>query len=417
MIKKIIISACLFMTLVSFSQEGTSSPYSFYGIGDVKFSGTLENRSMGGISIAQDTTHINLQNPAGYANLKWTVFTIGGGSNYTKLKSASEEAKAQKTTLDYLALGLPLGKNFGGAFGLIPYSSVGYRIANENPDSAQISKRFNGSGGLNRVFLGFGYKIMPNLNIGVNGYYNFGKIQSNSLEYIYDYAIGSRELNSTNLSGLNVNVGMMYKVKISKELSVFSSLYYSPESTLKGENTRNTGTITYNSVFDFTVIDASDDVISPVELKLPQKLTFGAGVGDSKKWLLGGEVSIQGAGNLNNNFNTIDKVTYEKSEKYSIGGYFTPNSNPFSSYVKKITYRAGLRYEKTGLVINSTSINDTALTFGMGLPITGSLSNFNVGLEYGKKGTTSHDLVQENYFTVNLSFTLNDKWFVKRKFY
>lgn len=418
MIKKIIISACLFMTLVSFSQEGTSSPYSFYGIGDVKFSGTLENRSMGGISIAQDSTHINLQNPAGYANLKWTVFTIGGGSNFTKLKSGSETAKAQKTTLDYLALGLPLGKNFGGAFGLIPYSSVGYRISNENPDTAQISKRFNGWGGLNRVFLGFGYKIVPNLNIGVNAYYNFGKIQSNSLEYIYDYGIGSRELNATNLSGLNVTIGMMYKTKINKELSVFSSLYYSPESTLKGENTRNTATVNYNSVFDLSVIDASDDLISPVDLKLPQKLTLGAGIGDSKKWLLGGEVSIQAAGQLMNNFgSSVNTVSYEKSEKYSVGGFYTPNSNPFSSYARRITYRAGLRYEKTGLIINSTSINDAALTFGMGLPISGSLSNLNLGLEYGKKGTSSNGLVQENYFNLNLSFTLNDKWFVKRKFY
>jgi hypothetical protein len=417
MIKKIIISACLFMTLVSFSQEGTSSPYSFYGIGDIKFSGTLENRSMGGISIAQDSTHINLQNPAGFANLKWTVFTIGGGSNYTKLKSGAEAAKAQKTTLDYLALGIPLGKNFGGAFGLIPYSSVGYRIANENPDSAQISKRFNGWGGLNRVFLGFGYKILPNLNLGVNGYYNFGKIQGNSLEYIYDYGIGSRELNVTNLSGLNVNIGMMYKAKITKELSVFSSLYYTPESTLKTENTRSIATVSYNSAFDLIVIDASDDVTSSGELKLPQKWTFGAGVGDSKKWLLGGEVSIQGASQLANNFSTIKTVSYEKSEKYSIGGYFTPNSNPFSSYAKRITYRAGLRYEKTGLIVNSTSINDAALTFGMGLPITSSLSNLNLGLEYGKKGTSSNGLVQENYFNLNLSFTLNDKWFVKRKFF
>lgn len=417
MIKKIIISACLFMTLVSFSQEGTSSPYSFYGIGDIKFSGTLENRSMGGISIAQDSTHINLQNPAGFANLKWTVFTIGGGSNYTKLKSGAESAKAQKTTLDYLALGIPLGKNFGGAFGLIPYSSVGYRIANENPDSAQISKRFNGWGGLNRVFLGFGYKILPNLNLGVNGYYNFGKIQGNSLEYIYDYGIGSRELNVTNLSGLNVAIGMMYKAKITKELSVFSSLYYTPESTLKTENTRSIATVSYNSAFDLQVIDPSDDVISSGELKLPQKLTFGAGVGDSKKWLLGGEVSIQGASQLANNYSTINTVSYEKSEKYSIGGYFTPNSNPFSSYAKRITYRAGLRYEKTGLIVNSNSINDAALTFGMGLPITGSLSNLNLGLEYGKKGTSSNGLVQENYFNLNLSFTLNDKWFVKRKFF
>ncbi|MBP6588150.1 MAG: hypothetical protein KA208_09045, partial [Flavobacterium sp.] len=146
-------------------------------------------------------------------------------------------------------------------------------------------------------------------------------------------------------------------------------------------------------------------------------LAFGAGIGDSKKWLLGGEITVQGSGNLANNYGTIDNVSYENSERYSIGGYYTPNSNPFSSYFKKITYRGGLRYEKTGLVVNSTSINDTALTFGMGLPITGSLSNLNLGLEYGKKGTTSHNLVQENYFVVSLGFSLNDKWFVKSKFY
>ena len=57
---------------------------------------------MGGISMAQDSTHINLQNPASYANLKWSAFTIGGGSSYSKQKSGDESAKAQKTTLDYL---------------------------------------------------------------------------------------------------------------------------------------------------------------------------------------------------------------------------------------------------------------------------------------------------------------------------
>ena len=405
------------MTLVSFSQEGTSSPYSFYGIGDIKFSGTLENRSMGGISMAQDTTHINLQNPAGYANLRWTTFTIGGGSNYSKQKSGDESAKAQKTTLDYLALGIPLSKKFGGAFGLIPYSSVGYRIANENPDPTQISKRFNGWGGLNRVFMGFGYNVVKNLNLGVNAYYNFGKIQSNSLEYIPEIATGSRELNVANLSGVNFNIGMMYKAKFNDKLSLFSSLYYTPASTLKAENTRSIATVAYNSVFDLQVVDVSGQQTSEVDLELPQKWTFGAGLGDSKKWLLGGEVSFQDVGKLANDYNTIDEVSYEKYERYSIGGYYTPNSNPFSSYLKKITYRAGLRYEKTGLVVNSVSINDTALTFGMGLPITGALSNLNLGLEYGKKGTTSHNLVQENYFILSVSFSLNDKWFVKSKFY
>jgi hypothetical protein len=43
MIKKLIIAACLLLSVVSFAQQGTASPYSYY-IGDVK--GTAEIRSM-----------------------------------------------------------------------------------------------------------------------------------------------------------------------------------------------------------------------------------------------------------------------------------------------------------------------------------------------------------------------------------
>ena len=56
------------------------------------------------------------------------------------------------------------------------------------------------------------------------------------------------------------------------------------------------------------------------------------------------------------------------------------------------------------------------MTLGLGLPITGSLSNLNLGLEFGKKGTTSNNLVQENYLILNIGFSLNDKWFVKSKY-
>jgi long-subunit fatty acid transport protein len=66
----------LLLSLVSFAQEGTSSPYSYYGIGDVRFK-TVENRSMAGIAVEQDSIHINLQNPASFANLKFTTFALG----------------------------------------------------------------------------------------------------------------------------------------------------------------------------------------------------------------------------------------------------------------------------------------------------------------------------------------------------
>lgn len=415
MIKKIIIVACLFLSFVSFSQQGTASPYSFYGIGEVKFSGTLENRSMAGLSIAQDSTHLNMQNPASYANLKWTVFTIGGSNSRSTQKSKTESANVQKTTLDYIALGIPMGK-FGAAIGLMPLSSVGYTISNIAADNTQSNKRFNGAGGLNKVFLGTGYKINKNLSVGANANYIFGNIQTNSLEYYTNVIVASNESNASSLSGLNFNIGTMYNTKINKDLSFFGSLYYTPESSLLSDNTRSISTVNYNLNFDTSIVDKMPDLQSRVDLKLPQKWSFGAGVGDSKKWLIGAEVSLQDAGKFANDYNSVSNVEYSKNQKFSLGGFYRPNNSPYVGYAKRITYRGGLKYEKTGLIINSTSVNDVGMTLGMTLPIPGSLSNFNLGIELGKKGTTASNLVQENYFNFNISFSLNDKWFVKSKY-
>ncbi|WP_310377464.1 hypothetical protein [Flavobacterium sp.] len=416
MIKKIIVSTCLLLTLVSFAQDGTASPYSFYGIGDVRFKGTVESRSMAGIAIEPDSIHINLQNPAGFSNLKLTTFTIGGTYKTTKLKTNSQNASARRTTLDYLAIGLPLGK-LGFGFGLIPFTSVGYKIQVVATDVTQNSKRFNGTGGLNKAFLGFGYQLAKNLSVGIDAQYNFGKIETNNLEFRPFVPIGSRELNTAELSGINFDLGLMYQSKINKKTTFYSSLTYSPESTLVSQNTRNISTVSYNSSFDIQVVDELENQQNSTNLKLPSKLSIGAGFGENKKWLLGAEITLQDKGGLANNYNAIANATYEKATKFSLGGYYLPNYNSFTSYAKRIVYRGGLRYEKTGLIINSESINDIGLTLGVGLPLTGSFSNVNIGFELGKKGTTAANLVQENYANLSFSFSLNDKWFVKRKFY
>jgi hypothetical protein len=85
----------LFAFVVSFfAQEGTSSPYSYYGIG-IRFKGTVENRSMAGVAVEQDSIHINLQNPASFANLKMTTFALEE-HNTTTLKSDTKSEKAQE---------------------------------------------------------------------------------------------------------------------------------------------------------------------------------------------------------------------------------------------------------------------------------------------------------------------------------
>lgn len=420
MIKKIVVSLCLLISLSALAQEGTSSPYSFYGIGDIKFKGTVDTRSMGGVSVFPDSIHLNLQNPAQLASLRLTTFATGGTYANTKSKTESQEEKARRTALDYLAIGIPVGK-LGIGFGLIPYSSVGYKIQTLSDDETPIYSRYSGIGGVNKVFVGAGYQLTKKINIGADIQYNFGTIETTNLSYQSDIQYGSREINTSEIQGFNVNFGATYQTKINSKFSFFSSLTYTPESEMRLGNLRTIDIIQFSTTGTVNVIERLEvEDVDDTTIKVPSKLAIGSGFGQPKKWLIGGEVTFLNNSVITNRFTDIDGSTFENATRYSLGGYFIPNYNSYSSYFKRITYRAGLRYENTGLVIvrpgyEDKSITDTAVNIGFGLPLGGTFSKINIGFELGKRGTTYNNLVEENYFNLSVGLSLSDKWFVKRK--
>ena len=422
MIKKIIVSICLLFSLAIFAQESTSSPYSIYGIGDIKFKGSVENRSMGSISVLPDSIHINIQNPAQLACLKLTGLALGGTYANTKSKTETQEAKARRTSLDYMAIAFPVGK-VGIGFGLIPYSSVGYKIGrtayvtnNNNDTIRSIISRYNGIGGVNKVFLGFGYRLTKNINIGGDLQYNFGTIETNNLQYQTDLQYGSRENNVSDLRGVNFDLGITYQTKVNSKYSFFSSLAYTPEAVLTSGNSRNIEIVQLLSTSAVIVIERQNISVADTKIKLPSKLSFGSGFGQVKKWLVGGEISFIQNSVMSNRFTDINGATFENSVRYSLGGFFIPNYNSYSSYYKRMVYRGGLRYENTGLVIQDKSITDFAANIGLGMPLGGTFTNINIGLEIGRRGTKYYNLVEENYINLSVGLSLSDKWFVKRKF-
>ncbi|WP_320815861.1 hypothetical protein [Flavobacterium sp.] len=421
MTKKIIVIIGLLTSFIGFTQENTSSPYSFYGLGDIKFRGTEDARAMGGLSFAGDSISLNLLNPASYSSLKLTSFGVGSTSNFNKISNSEASEKAKRTTLDYIAIGVPVGK-FGAAFGLMPYSAVGYKIENTYTDlnSLERNERFTGIGNINRVFIGTGYEFNKNFSIGADIQYNFGTIENEAVEFVSDaifednIQLGSRERNTSNISGLSANLGLLYNKKLNEKINLYSSLTYSPESKLNSTNTRNIATATYNPITGTEFVNDSRDIeVANTKLVIPSKLSLGAGIGETNKWLIGTEVTFQSSSNQNNRFDDVTAASFENSQKYTVGGYYIPKYDSFSNYLNKIVYRAGFRYEKTGLVINNQSINDYGMNFGVGLPVT--YSKINIGVEFGKRGTTTNGLIEENYFNLSIGLSLSDKWFRKRK--
>ncbi|MCW1148080.1 outer membrane protein transport protein [Flavobacterium lacisediminis] len=419
MIKKLIVFASILFSIVSWSQENTSSPYSYYGLGEIRFKGTEDVRAMGGLGIVSDSIHLNLLNPASYSKIKFSTFAVGATSSFSTLEANETSEKTQRTSLNYIAVAIPI-KKFGFTFGLMPYSSVGYKIENNvtnTIDNTERNKRNTGNGNINSFFLGSAYSINKKFSVGLDVSYNFGEIETEYVESIYSPIIlqlRSREKNLSNITGLSLRTGLFYNTKLNEKHNIFTSFTFSPEAKLTSKNERNIATIIYNVNGTELISTPSQDIpVDDQTLIIPTKFSFGAGMGRNNKWLLGTEITFTENSKMKNRFGEIAGVNYENSTRIAFGGYYIPKYDSFSNYFSRVTYRAGFRYENSGLVLRNESINDYGMTFGLGLPV--GLSKINLGFEFGKKGTTAQGLVQENYFNLNIGLSLNDLWFRKRE--
>ena len=426
--------ALLFACFTVKSQNNTSSPYSFYGIGSLDFKGTSENRAMGGMGVYNDSIHMNFRNPASYTgkNLfsfnnegRLVKFTVGLGHSETDLRTSENSSETTNTSFEYLGLNIPMGK-FGLGFGLIPYSSVGYKLQSSNTDN-QLRYKYYGNGGLNKAFLGIGYQLSANIAIGLDAKYNFGNIQNSAIEYLYDdeslpLDYQSRQQNRSDLSGVNFNFGLIYYAKIYENLELHASLSYSPNYDLSSKNSRKYASVVINpnTQIDFPIneiiIDLESLGLDKTELSMPSISRFGIGIGKPRKWFFGGEYTFITSSVFSNELINIENSKFEDSSKISFGGFYIPDYASFDKFFNRLVYRAGLYSEKTGLVINNESINEFGISFGLGIPAGGLFSNMNTSLEFGKRGTTNQNLVEENFINFQLSLSLNDRWFIKRKY-
>jgi len=423
MIKKIIVVLTLLISIVGFAQKNNTSAYSFFGIGDKNSSSTVEQLSMGGIGTSlSDVYHLNLSNPAAYASLRFTVYSLGLENKNTWAKDSNDKQSAAATYLSYLAMGIPLGQKGGLAFGLLPNTTVGYSLlSNQYDTNGEIieASAYSGDGGTNKVFLGFGYNLFKGFDIGLQGSYVFGKIENSIINQQKDVALATKYETISNVDGFSLNAGFQYKTKLSEKINLNVGANFDFENEIEADGNEYLYSVSLGS------FESPRDTILNQEskgfLKEPLKTTLGVGLGSDNKWFVGADYSFQEALNVQGGvFNNYSKIKYDAYSKIALGGFYTPKYNSITSYWERVTYRAGVKFEKTGLMVDAsgngndfTAIDDFGISFGVGLPVGQQLSNLNLGFEFGKRGKSTNGLVQENYINFRLSLSLNDKWFKK----
>jgi len=428
MIKRIIFFITVFASLQAFSQRSSSSPYSFFGVGEEFGTRTVEQITMGSIGAAYSSSYqLNFINPASLSDLRYATYAFGILNNDLRLKDADTNQSSNSTSLSYFSVGIPIGKGIGLVAGMQPTSAVGYSLINtiEDTDGELLDlTQFTGTGAVNRIYGGFGARLFEGFSIGAEVDFLFGNVLNNVLNVRQNVVLATKNVEDTDIRGGSIKVGAQYRKVIKDDLYVNAGAAFKLSNALKVTGEENL----YSLSIGLSGIEVPRDTIFSTrlsgEFNRPLETTLGVGIGRDNKWFASVDYSFRDAydatGYLDNSSNSF---TYGNQSAIKAGGYYTPKANSISSYWERVTYRAGIRYEKTGLFVNGvtngttfTGINDFGISFGLGLPIGKTLpSNLNFAVEMGRKGTEDNGLLQENYVNLRLSLSLNDIWFRKRR--
>ncbi len=401
-----------------FAQSNTSSPYSVGGLGEIAFKGNAINRHMGGLDIVLDSLHANINNPASLGDLKLVTYSLGLNYKSTKLSSIASNESVTSASIDYLVVAIPT-KKFTFGFGILPATSVGYRLqsATDGEDINNVVNRNEGYGGLNQTFLSVGFKIFDFLNFGVSANYNFGKITNESSRQEQNIDFGTFFTKTSSLVGFNYRFAIQLKIPLTSKVRLDAMVYYVPKNSLTSinESVYFTRSVTTQDLGDFENVDLAARNLKETSISLGDQYSFGLGITKEKKWFVGGQYSQRNSADYVNNFISLDNISYANGSRLSFGGFYLPDYSSIKSYWKRIVYRAGMRFEDTGVLFNNQSLKETGISFGVSLPMVG-YSNANIGVEFGKRGSQDNGLIQESYWNLIIGLSLNDIWFIKRKF-
>ena len=419
-IKNYLLVILIFSCFSVFSQTNTGSPYSLNELGEINFTGNVSYQSMGGIDSSIDSIEFNINNPSSLAKIKTTNYLIGTFYKSSSISNSLLKENIKTSNINYIAIGIPV-KNFGFGFGVLPYSSVGFNLQTTeeyNDDNSISSRLFGAEGNINKAFLSVGIPFLKYFSLGASANYNFGKFNYEKFNLMNGVNYGVFSNSSSEITGFTYNFSsnVLIPLKNDISLSLLFSLY--PEGELDSYNieslyTSNASSISFESLGDFVDIDLDARGLENTKLPVPKKSIYSIGLEKKNSWFIGAQYENKLSSGFENVFLDIRNVSYRDANLISFGGYFIPDSSSLVSYWKRVKYRLGIKNDKKSIIVNNLPINQFSLNLGLGLPIAG-LSKANLGLEIGKIG--NDDLIKENYFSLRLGLSLNDVWFIKRKY-
>ena len=391
-------------------QQQVSSLLSNVGLGTTLSEATVAEKAQGDLSVVSNNNSevLSFTNPALLSDLQLTTFGLSLQSLSAKVKTTDSNFKSGAVSVSNVSFGVPLGLKGGFAAGVRTHSAVGYEV-----DTNDFYNK--GRGGVNQIYVGIGYEVYKGLSLGIQGNIFFGQTTKKQVFRGVQKATVYDEVYNT--TGIAAKIGAQYKFILTEKIQANIGAYGIINNKIKASGNSNFYEAIESDKNSFSQISTPVSTSLSGAQKNPFKSVFGAGLGTANYWFAGISLETQGAVSYTGNvFNKglSSSVSFKSSSKLSLGGYIIPKKYALKNYLNRVVYRAGLKYQNTGIVLNNETIKNIGMSFGVGLPVGKRVSYANITLELGKLGNFSKNKYQENYINVGVNFTLSDKWFNKR---
>lgn len=444
MLKRFSFLFVLLLTVTSSAQKNTHSPYSTFGVGELKDIDYASYYGMGGVSMAaSDSGVVNHSNPASYAFIGRyrPILQVGLDGRLSSFETETSAVNQRFFSLNQFQFGVPIKKNWGAAIGLKPYSFSGYLVSNyivEDDDTTSLYTN-EGSGGISKFFLGVGYTPLNlkksiyrhikfrdttgktindslklsytnKLSIGANASYLFGSAErtksfqyasslfgrnakiDNALrfaDFIYDFGLNyelawrSSRADGTKSKANAIAIGATYSPSL--RIKAFQDLYSYSYLNFGGFNGAEVDidTVEY-------VRDNQGAVIIPESFNVGLEYRIGPrGVENSSVFRVAADLRYQKWSNYSEDFGEEYVNNLKDRMRMSLGIEYTPIAMPATRdpFFGKLKYRIGGYYTMTELRVLNSSDNYTDLTaygmsFGLSIPVT-IIRNSNTNINFG----------------------------------
>lgn len=417
---KQILCALLFtiLSMPTMAQNNTNSPYTRYGYGQLSDQNSAKNKAMGGAGYGvRDGMQINLLNPASYSAVDSLTMLFDGGITLqnTNFSDGTVKLNAKNSSFDYAAMQMRLRPGLGLTFGIKPFSNVGYNLSS-TIESSEIPTHqiiYSGDGGIQQAFLGLGYRVLPQLSVGVNASYMWGNIDRITQMYVPSSTniYGSRETYNLTVHDFRFDFGAQYTHRFTKKSSLTLGAVFSP-----GQDLSNDATVTNEKMLGDT---PQNRYITDIEAAFSIPASFGVGLAYNYDQRL----------TLAMDYNREewskckymdDENAFANRQKISAGLEYVPN-HMSRRYLAHVKYRLGAYYSKPyyNIKLNNNagygSADEYGISGGVALPLLRTRSLINIGAQYVQVKGKGMNMLDEKYLRVSIGITFNERWFFKRK--